>query len=132
MTERDVFLGAIDLPEGARPAYLDRACGADAGLRTRVEALLRSHEEAGSFLNLPTPAPVARDTPPTRAFGAPDADPGDGPTRTNSAETEETDDTDALAFLKPPGRPDSLGRIGHYEVLEVFGRGGFGVVFRAF
>src|SRR4029077_11179695 len=35
-------------------------------------------------------------------------------------------------FLAPPRRPDSLGRIGHYEVLEVLGRGGFGIVFRAF
>jgi hypothetical protein len=37
-----------------------------------------------------------------------------------------------LGFLQPPGRPDSLGRVGHYEVLEVLGRGGFGTVFRAF
>src|SRR5207344_105425 len=35
-------------------------------------------------------------------------------------------------FLKPSARPDSLGRIGHYEVLQVLGRGAFGIVFRAF
>ncbi len=28
--------------------------------------------------------------------------------------------------------PDSLGRIGHYEVLQVLGRGGFGIVLRTF
>src|SRR5262245_15749944 len=37
-----------------------------------------------------------------------------------------------LGFLKPPGRPDALGRLGHYEVLEALGQGGFGTLFRAF
>jgi serine/threonine-protein kinase len=37
-----------------------------------------------------------------------------------------------LSFLGPSERPGGLGRLGHYEVLEVVGRGGFGVVLRAF
>jgi WD40 repeat protein len=42
-------------------------------------------------------------------------------------------DQDAdLGFLQPPGRPAALGSLGHYEVLDVLGRGGFGIVFRAF
>lgn len=37
-----------------------------------------------------------------------------------------------LEFLQPSLKPGSLGLLGHYEVLEVLGHGGFGVVLRAF
>lgn len=37
-----------------------------------------------------------------------------------------------LTFLQPTTRPDSLGRLEHYEVLKVLGRGAFGIVLKAF
>src|SRR5262249_6894206 len=88
--------------------------------RAQVEALLRSHDTAGSFLGTPArPAPA--DPGATQAVGDPAAgDPGD-----------DAGDAD-LSFLKPATRPDSLGRLGHYEVLQFLGKGGFGIVFRAF
>src|SRR5262245_53611050 len=36
-----------------------------------------------------------------------------------------------LTFLAPPTEPGSLGRLDHYDVLGVVGKGGFGVVLRA-
>ncbi len=45
-----IFDAAIELPAGRRDAYLDTACGGDAALRQRIEALLRAHELAGTFM----------------------------------------------------------------------------------
>ena len=46
-----IFTEALRLPEGrAATAYLDRACGGDAGLRLRVEALLAAHARADDVL----------------------------------------------------------------------------------
>ncbi len=119
---KEIFLEAADQPdEAARAAYLDRACGGDAGLRDRVEALLRSHDPAGSFLGSPAVKPTDLNGA-TQELGV---DQGATP-------DDDANGADDLQFLSPSTRPDSLGRLGHYEMLQVLGRGGFGIVFRAF
>jgi eukaryotic-like serine/threonine-protein kinase len=51
---RSVLDEAIDLPTDKRSAYLDNKCANDAELRTEVDSLLHSHEQAGQeFLNTP-------------------------------------------------------------------------------
>jgi eukaryotic-like serine/threonine-protein kinase len=56
MTERDIFIGAIQREGGAaRRTFLEEACGGDAELRRRVEGLLEAGERAGGFLESPPP-----------------------------------------------------------------------------
>ena len=45
-----IFTAALAFPGAERAAYLSGACGSDAKLRERIEALLRAHEQAGGFL----------------------------------------------------------------------------------
>ncbi len=58
MSERDIFTAVREMTDPlARSAYLDGACGGDAGLRSRVEALLRAHDQPDSLLDHPAVAP---------------------------------------------------------------------------
>lgn len=116
MKERSIFLSALERTPPERAAYLDQACDGDLSLRRRVEALLDAHDrepglvDALAAVNERTPTIVPDD------HGSPS---GTG------------DDQDVLSFLGPSSAPDCLGVIGPYEVTEVIGRGGMGLVFRA-
>src|SRR5262245_24951838 len=134
-----LFFTALEKPAGAeRAAYLDSACGGDAELRSQVEKLLDAHPNVGDFLKMPVAEQLAAPPEPrdaTEVFDSPTDDRNAAPAGRDDPNTqgEESGDEDsALDFLGPPGRPDSLGRLGHYEVLQVLGKGGFGIVFRAF
>ncbi len=49
----EIFATALDLPVGARAAFLDEACNEAPDLRRLVDELLLDHERAGSFLGEP-------------------------------------------------------------------------------
>jgi serine/threonine protein kinase len=137
-----LFFAALEKGTAAeRAAYLDKACGGDAELRRQVEKLLRAHPGVGDFLNKPAVEQLAAAEQPdaTQELDASTDGRGDvfaGRTGPFLARTEGEgaggDHDSVLDFLRPSTRPGSLGRLGQYEVLEVLGRGGFGIVFRAF
>jgi serine/threonine protein kinase/WD40 repeat protein len=61
-----IFFAALEKPAGdERVAYLNRACGAETGMRRQVEQLLAAHPQARSFLEPPAAPDVApADAPP--------------------------------------------------------------------
>src|SRR5262245_13204997 len=119
-----IFLAALEKDGPHRHAYLDAACGADAALRQRVEAMLQAHEASGELLERPPAEMLADESTEAHATAAfaPDAE---------GAQSAATDE-ELQALLAPPVRPDTLGRLGHYHVQEVIGKGGFGIVLKAF
>jgi eukaryotic-like serine/threonine-protein kinase len=121
MTEETLFTAALGKRTPAeRAAFLDEACSGDVALRQRVEALLQSHAEAGTFLETPAVRRAAEELG-GRACG-----------ESTLGEPPREEDGDSLDFLAPSPKPGSLGRLGHFEVLAVIGRGAMGVVLKAF
>jgi serine/threonine protein kinase len=103
--EVTVFNAALQLPAGQRAAYLDAACAGENALRLKIEALLRVHDEVGTFLENPTQeaGPSAAEKP--------------GPSGT-------------IRISAPPIEQTGE-RIGRYKLLQQIGEGGCGVVYMA-
>src|SRR5215467_2359996 len=101
MSERSIFLNALDREDPA-----DRAAYLDRACAGKPELRSRIEKmlrahQAGSSF-LEVPAPE------------------------QLARSDQ-----ALTFLAPPREPGALGRLDHYDVLEVVGHGGTGVVLKA-
>ncbi len=99
---KSLFHSALEVEKSQRAAVLDQACEGNAELRSRVERLLVSHDEAGSFLVSPA----------LLGSGVSSLADGDGEPRVH----EKT----------------RVGqRIGPYKIIREIGRGGMGTVFLA-
>ena len=98
-----IFAEALERTDpAARAAYLDGACGDDAALRQRVEALLAAHDGAGRFLE-PTPAACPKPTAPETAGAAPASVPETRPRR--NWRPGNTDRTARSPRSRTPRRP---------------------------
>src|ERR1035437_4857601 len=100
-----VFNAVLQLPAGQRAACLDRECAGDAALRQKIEALLRVHDEVGTFLESPT-----------QGAGTSAAAPHG---------------QNATMRINPPPAEKVGDRIGRYKLREQIGEGGCGVVYAA-
>ncbi|WP_417388743.1 protein kinase domain-containing protein [Gimesia sp.] len=118
MNEQEIFNEALEIEDvPSRSAFLDQACGDDRLLRKQVEALLDEYERSGEFLKIPAVDQIRKANDVTRVAS-------DDDIPLNS-------DLD-LSFLEPPTVEGSLGSLCHYDIQELIGRGGCGIVFKTF
>jgi formylglycine-generating enzyme required for sulfatase activity len=128
---QEVFLLAIEVANPTeRSALLDRECSTDPELRRRVETLLRADHDPASILKEPVAG--LSDAQPSDVTIGLEPRPDAPPTSLTQVDSAAQRDDDPLSFLTPPTRPGSLGRLGHYEIQQVIGKGGFGTVLKAF
>ena len=149
MNEQELFLSALEIEDAeARRAHVLTACVDDPELLKRVESLLAAHESHSQFLNTPVVDQMSEEPleQPSEEFDATMLF-QNGSTRDDEFATTDfnpdkaepmteahDDSSDAIApgYLQPSTKPDSIGRLTHYEIQEVIGRGAFGTVLKAF
>lgn len=125
MNERDIFLAAIEINDKAQQlAYLEQACGQDSELKAGVERLLEEHSSAkkSSRTAVTLDEPNSKDSLQTQLF--------------ETSDQSEIDiapgEAEFRKYLEPSGRTGWLGRLAHYDIERIIGRGAFGIVAKAF
>ena len=144
MTESQLFQSALEITNlAARHDFLQSLAADHPELVTRVEAMLASQSGSGES---PQPHPTepidaSEESSGTATLLSQGSDsPVNDPQLTAAFPLDRRPDTETperagvelnLGCLSPSDKPGSLGRLAHYEVNQILGRGAFGIVLKA-
>ncbi len=127
MNTRAIVEAALDIEDPTkRQVFIQKACGGDTNLLSDVQSQLAKLEVERTQKSTRIDVTSDFSQAPTN-----DVDRLNALTRAMDADHDE-DESSTLDFLQPPVSPGAIGMLGHYEILQVLGRGGFGIVFKAF
>jgi serine/threonine protein kinase len=115
VSEESLFHLALEMTPAERSAFLEQACGGDTTLRAHLEALLKAHDNPGSFLARPL----------ARVGATSDFEASAGTAATTPDETGGAGPGPRTAAVGPGSR------VGPYLLLRQIGQGGMGTVFLA-
>lgn len=119
MNEETIFATARQWSDGpVRRAFLDQVCAGQPQLRAQVESLLKADAEAGSRLEHPA------------GFNPQGYDVATNIAGEKSPRNGASPEGNLYPFLLPSNKPGCIGKLSVYDVYEVIGRGGMGIVLR--
>jgi hypothetical protein len=139
---QELLAGQLSGEQQDQIAQHVESCAACQQSLERLSPASQSWENLAGHMQKPSPEPALQKVI-DQAKGKPDAGQTEGDGRATpgrgggqgeqtQAEARDAPPPGDLVFLAPSTKAGSLGRLGHYEVQSILGKGGFGIVLKAF
>lgn len=141
MTDKELFAAALAVVDpAARSAFLQSVRLEDEEQLHRVESALALHEAnnrlppTAMLVKQPSDgnaSTIVSDKAAVQVDSDNSVQPGLAVSESAAHNRDHRPEEPRPSYLQPSARPGSIGRLAHYEILEVLGQGAFGTVYKA-